>query len=44
MCKINSKDIIAKIHEMKEMHKELRMLGDRIAEHLGVDNLPIEFV
>lgn len=44
MQEFKPKDIIAKIHEMQEMHKELRLLGIRIADHLGVDNLPIEFV
>lgn len=44
MCELNSKDIITKIHEMKEIHKELKLLGNRIADHLGVDILPIEFV
>ncbi len=44
MCELNSKDIISKIHEMKEMHEKLRLLRNRIADHLGVDILPIEFV
>ena len=43
MQEFKPKDIIAKIHEMEEMHKELRLMGKRIADHLGVDELPIEF-
>ena len=41
MQEFKPKDIIAKIHEMEEMHKELRLMGNRIADHLGVDVLPL---
>lgn len=44
MQEFKPKNIITKIHEMEEMHKELGLMGKRIAEHLGVEDLPYEFV
>lgn len=40
----STKDIIARIHENEEKRKKLKELGKRISEHLGVEEIPIEFV
>lgn len=40
----STKDIIARIHENEEKRNRLKELGKRVADHLGVEELPIEFV
>lgn len=41
---ISSKDIIARIHENEEKKNRLKELGKRVAAHLGVEEIPIEFI
>ena len=41
---ISTKDIIARIHENEEKRNRLKELGKRVSEHLGVEEIPIEFV
>ena len=43
-CTITVEQIMDKIKETEEKRQKLIQLGKRIAEHLGVDELPIEFV
>lgn len=40
----STKDIIARIHENEEKRNRLKELGKRVSEHLGVEEIPIEFV
>lgn len=40
----STKDIIARIRENEEKRNRLKELGKRVADHLGVEELPIEFV
>ena len=44
MCNLTTKDIIARIRENEEKRNKLKELGKRVAEHLGVEEIPIEFV
>ena len=44
MGNISTKDIIARIHENEEKRNRLKELGKRVSEHLGVEEIPIEFV
>lgn len=39
-----TKDIMSKIHANLKKREELKLLGKRVAEHLGVEEIPIEFV
>ena len=39
-----TKNIMNKIRENGEEREKLKLLGKRVAEHLGVEEIPIEFV
>lgn len=39
-----TKNIMNKIRENGEKREKLKLLGKRVAEHLGVEEIPIEFV
>ena len=41
---ISTKDIMEKIRENEEKRNRLKELGKRVSDHLGVEELPIEFV
>lgn len=44
MSVLTTKEIIARIHKNEEKREKLKELGKRVAEHLGVEEIPIEFV
>ena len=44
MNTLTPKDIMKKIRENEEKRNRLKELGKRVADHLGVEELPIEFV
>ena len=44
MNTLTPKDIMEKIRENEEKKNRLKELGKRVADHLGVEELPIEFV
>ena len=44
MNTLTPKDIMDKIHENEEKRNRLKELGKRVSDHLGVEELPIEFV
>lgn len=39
-----TKNIMSKIHTNLKKREDLKLFGKRVAEHLGVEELPIEFV
>ena len=44
MNTLTPKDIMEKIRENEEKRNRLKELGKRVADHLGVEELPIEFL
>lgn len=44
MCNLTTKDIMARIRENEEKRNRLKELGKRVSDHLGVEEIPIEFV
>jgi hypothetical protein len=44
MCNLTTKDIIARIRENEKKREKLKELGKRVSDHLGVEEIPIEFV
>ena len=44
MCNLTTKDIMARIRENEKKREKLKELGKRVSDHLGVEEIPIEFV